>query len=239
MSIKSHLLPLKLTKKIEETPSAYSLVFEDPEASGKFNYFQPGQYISLCTDINEEEVVRSYSFSSSPLEQDKLKVTIQRIPEGRMSNHLGDHLNEGDTIGATPPAGHFFKMEKVQRSETQGLILVGAGSGVTPLFSIIKFLLEVQPDLPILLVDCNRDSENIIFKQELTTLDNKYSRFSLVHHLSREGENPQRLEADKLMALQKEFLEKNELSPTQVDCYLCGPQSFYGNGHFRSIGPWP
>ena len=162
---------LKIEKKIWETEDAASFNFYIPrELSGDFNY-TAGQFVGIHVNIAGQEFHRSYSLSSSPLVDQHFQITIKRVKGGKVSNYMLDQVQEGQSIEVSPPQGRFFRPDQ---NLSGGLyLLFAAGSGITPVFSIIKTLLASHPSNRVIFIDCNRNEDCIIYKKEIETLQQK------------------------------------------------------------------
>ncbi len=196
--------------------------FNIPKAlQEKFN-FKQGQYINLKTEINGEEVIRSYSLCSSPLDN-KWAVGIKKIEGGRFSTYANDILKVGDTLELMPPDGSFFV--DVNPDKKRNYIAFGAGSGITPLVSIIKTHLKSEPYSTFKLFYVNKSSSSIILKEELEALKNTYmERFEIFYFLTREHRNVQlfngRIDEGKLETIFKTICDVNDMD----HCFSCGPE---------------
>jgi ring-1,2-phenylacetyl-CoA epoxidase subunit PaaE len=150
-------------------------------------------------------------------------VTIKRVEGGRASNYLRDNLKPGDEIEVLPPMGNFTV--DIDPNHSNNYILIGAGSGITPLMSILKSVLFAEPDSVVTLWFCNRDEDNIIFADELETLEEKYpDRLTVVHSLTKPSENWKgavgRLDTDRIYELVSDLFMIDEHRKVY---YLCGP----------------
>ena len=142
LSVEQLTQPLKIAKRIQETADSVSLALEIPSTQkSNFNY-QAGQFVTLFMDINGEQINRSYSLCTSPLTDQEFKITIKKVQGGKGSTFLCDKVKEGDTLRVTKPAGHFFKPSMMP---TQ-YFLFAAGSGITPIYSILKTVLTADED---------------------------------------------------------------------------------------------
>ncbi len=217
-----HFHPLTITEVRRETPDCVSIAFDvTPDLKKTFQYKQ-GQYITLRTHINGEEVRRSYSICSSPLDNE-LRVAVKKTEQGLFSNYANDKLKKGDTIDVMPPLGKFFV--ELDASQSRQYIGFAAGSGITPLLSIIKTTLRTEPKSSFTLVYGNRNRHSIIFKEELEGLKNLYmDRFRVIYILSREKTDAAihfgRIDGDKCGAL----CEKNLDIHSTDAFFLCGPE---------------
>lgn len=219
MGNRFHKLPIQ--DIIDETPEAYSLVFDNPDPE-VFQY-HPGQYLTLRVYIEGAEYRRAFSLSSSPATDSHLSVTIKRVEGGRVSNYIRDTLQTGDVIEVMPPMGNFGLVASPENRNHY--ILIGGGSGITPLMSMLKTVLHVEQESKVTLWYCNRNRENIIFYRQLQELAHDYPlRFTLYHSLTQPEEGWKgakgRLDTDRIYQLILElFME--DTYPKQY--YLCGP----------------
>lgn len=219
MSLK--FVPLKVAEIIRETHDANTVVFEKP-ADGSFDY-QPGQYLTLRFDVGGEDVRRAYSLCSSPVTDPQLAVTVKRVDNGKVSNHIADHLSAGDTVDVMPPMGN-FKVD-LNANNKHHYILIGGGSGITPLMSIIKSVLETEAQAKITLIYANRDQASIIFNQQLAAFEGSHGeRFRVIHALDSAPEGWTGLNGpltrQSFLGLLNDLLNVDELSKS---FWLCGP----------------
>ena len=203
-----------------ETEDCVSIAFERPETG--FDYLS-GQYLTLRTNISGEEVRRSYSLCSAPYEGE-LRVAVKRVPNGKFSTYANEHLRAGDQLDVMPPQGKFSLATEVDRSARY--VGFAAGSGITPVISILKSVLEAEPESSFLLFYGNRNGESIIFREELEALKNRYlGRLSLHHVLSREHPGSE-LFYGHLDDLKCRRFGQIFFNPTAVDrFFLCGPEA--------------
>lgn len=230
MSTKFHTLTVK--EVIPETKDAVSLIFDVPTDLKEDYKFTQGQYLTLKLNINGEEVRRAYSMSSSPLE-DVLKVTIKRIEGGLVSNYINDNVKAGSQLEVMQPQGRFFT--DLDGGQRKSYLLFSGGSGITPMMSIIKTIVEVEPMSDITLFYGNKDEESIIFKNELDQLEDKYAgQLKVVHILSHPSREKGGLFRkgktnwkgwigipDKKNT--KKFLDEHKPTNRDVEYFICGP----------------
>ena len=177
---------LKVEKVVKETQDAVSLYFKNPTLFRKIKY-KSGQFLTLNLKINNKTEKRAYSFSSSPYVDKDLRITIKKVEKGIVSNYIYDHVKAGDTIKIESPRGSFF--HEPDEKESRTIVLFGAGSGVTPVLSIAKTVLEKEPNSNVLFFYANRDVKSIIFKEEIELLSQKYaSKLNVIHILENENE---------------------------------------------------
>ena len=182
MSIHFHELIVSEVRK--ETNDCVSIAFHIPAKLKETFQYKQGQYITLRTTINGEDIRRSYSICSSPLDHE-LRVAVKKTEQGIFSTYANEHLQKGDRLDVMQPIGKFFtELSPEQSKQYTGF---AAGSGITPLLSIIKTTLRTEPKSSFTLVYGNRNRHSIIFKEELEALKNLYmDRFRVIYILSRE-----------------------------------------------------
>lgn len=227
---------LKVIKITPEISDASSITFEIPtELEDKFDY-KHGQYLTLKFQINGKEERRAYSMSSSPLENG-ITVTVKKVDKGIVSNHICNNLESGAMVDVMVPQGRFTLQLDEEKNRT--FYLFGAGSGITPLMSIGKTILEKEPLSTVFLLYGNRNEESIIFKYQLDKMVQKYqNQFIVCHTLSQpkkqkigglgglfkkskmswQGEVGR---VDKLSV--KKFLLDNPTRSKEAHYFVCGP----------------
>ncbi|MDQ8004336.1 MAG: ferredoxin--NADP reductase [Pedobacter sp.] len=173
---------LKVVEIRRETADTVTLCFKQP-ALKKVKY-KAGQYLTLIFRINGRRYIRPYSFSSAPMVDSTLDVTIKRVPNGIVSNHINDVVKVGDSIEVMSPMGDFVIPED---NSCQAIFLWGAGSGITPLFSIAKKILHENPMIKVNLVYGNRRRDTVIFSSAINELRNNHSEQLSVWHFHTEA----------------------------------------------------
>ena len=220
MSIHFHALKVKEVKK--ETNDCVSVLFDVPEHLKEDFQFTQGQSLTMRAILNGEEVRRTYSICSSPLEQ-QLKVAIKKVEGGAFSIFANEKLKKDDLLEVMPPIGRFYTTLDVANKKQY--IGFAAGSGITPLLSIIKTTLAAEPESSFTLVYGNKTRSSIIFFEELEGLKNNYiNRFNLIHILSRE-----RTDADlNFGRISKEKCEQLFQKLLNIEAtdefFICGPE---------------
>ena len=173
---------LKVKEARLETADAVSIFFEVPDSLQEQYKFKPGQYLTLLFNIDGKEVRRAYSICTSPLEKD-LAVNIKRVNKGLVSNHIHDGVSTGTEVEVMTPDGNFTL--DLDEQNQRDLYFFASGSGITPIISIIKTALEVEPKSTCYLLYGNRDEDCRIFNAELDQMASRYKgQFELVHTLS-------------------------------------------------------
>ena len=213
---------LKVNEVIRETPDAVTITFWHP-ISEEVRY-QPGQFLTFLLNINNQKVRRSYSMASSPHVDVSLAVSVKRVPGGLVSNYLCDRIRPGDVLETLEPMGTFTP--KLDQQNRRTIVLIGAGSGITPLFSMAKSALHVEPNSRVWLIYGNRNQESIIYKAHIDAMAQAYSpsRFSVTHVLSQPTSGWAGLEGRLNQHTLTSLLEDLPAQERQtVSAYLCGP----------------
>lgn len=206
-----------------ETSHAKVITFDIPEdLKDQFQYI-PGQYITVDIEVEGNKERRAYSLCSSPLLDDSPSVGVKKVPYGKVSGFLNDRAKAGDTIKVMPPMGNFTVHTDATKSKHY--VLLSGGSGITPMMSIIRTVLEAEPSSKLTLFYANRDEDSIMFKPVLDELSAKYpDRLSVYHSLDQTDEewviNKGYLTPDILKTLLKNKLPGD---PQNFDYYICGP----------------
>jgi len=163
----NHFHALRVKSITPETADAVTVAFEVPDDLKDTFAYQHGQYLTLRFDLKGQDVRRAYSMCSSPAEG-TLAVTVKKVKGGLVSSHINDQVKPGDTIEVMPPEGRFFT--PVDPDQRKDYYLIGAGSGITPLRSILKTILEKEPMSRVVLLYGNRNEDCIIFRNDLDEL---------------------------------------------------------------------
>lgn len=215
-----HLLPVRDVRK--ELPDCVSVAFEiTPEMAEAFQ-FRAGQYLTLRTTINGEEVRRSYSICSAPV-NGELRVAIKQVADGVFSSWANTVLRKGDMLEVLPPDGR-FTVRHPQKVRKQYLA-VAAGSGITPVLSLITEVLHTEPDSEFTLIYGNRTRGSILFRETLEGLKNQFmQRLRIYHVLSREAMDVPlfngRIDGHKM----QDFLGSLVNPQTIDEAFICGPE---------------
>lgn len=215
-----HTLTIKDVR--QETDDCVSLAFDIPEDLKNIFSFQPGQSLTMRTKLNGEEVRRTYSLCSSPLDNE-WRVAIKNVQGGVFSTYANKSLRKGDVLDVMPPVGKFNTPLNPQQQKHY--VAIAAGSGITPILSIINTTLRTEPDSSFTLFYGNRTRSSIIFKEELEALKNKFmNRFTLHHILSREQPDAPiyygRIDQAKVDQLFTRLIDLNNAD----EFFVCGPE---------------
>lgn len=213
---------IKIADIYKETKDCSVLSFEIPqELKQEFQYKQ-GQHLTLKSIINGQDTRRSYSLCSSPNEN-IWKIAVKKINGGLFSTFVNDTLKKGDTIEVMAPNGEFNVA--INSDKPKNYIVFAAGSGITPILSIIKTHLTSEPNSTFKLFYLNRTVKSIIFKEEIEQLKNTYfDRFEIFHFLTKEHRSIEllngRFTKEKLQVLTKNIID----IPSTDECFICGPE---------------
>ncbi len=210
---------------IEETQDTLSICFKNGSIFNKLSY-HPGQFLTLKVDINGQMHKRAYSFSSSPTEDKDLKITIKKIENGLVSNYLHENLRIGQKVSVDKPTGSFFV--KPKKDAKKQYVFFAGGSGITPIFSIIKSLLAKEQKSKILLVYANQTNDSIIFLRTLETMAEKYDASFFVEHViatnNKTADNYHSgLISDELLS---KIFAKHQLCFSHHIYMICGPLGY-------------
>lgn len=201
-----------------------------PDTPARFNY-KPGQFVTVGIDIDGKRHYRAYSMSSSPLRTDAITITVRRLPDGLVSNYLLDNFQVDGRLESSVPAGEFYLAEDHTHEK---LLMLSAGSGVTPVMSMTRWLLDRQPDANIHFIYSARSEQDIIFREELLAIAKRHPNFKLDLFLDNTEDRPDRhagfLTPERLNDLVK------DAAPRRL--FLCGNQPYMDmvEGWYRAHG---
>jgi len=218
----SKFYPLTVAKVKHETRDAIAVTFAvPPELKSTFAY-QQGQHLTLRALIDGEDVRRSYSICSA-VQDETLRVAIKRTPGGLFSSWANESLQPGATLDVMPPMGHFNV--PLDATSERHYLAFAAGSGITPILSIIKTTLLAEPKSRFTLVYGNRASSSVIFRDELTDLKDVYmGRLKLVYVMSREQQDIElfngRITGEKCSAFLQHWIDIQDIDVA----FVCGPE---------------
>jgi ring-1,2-phenylacetyl-CoA epoxidase subunit PaaE len=216
---KFHALPVAKVER--ETRDAIAITFDVPPALREAFRFEPGQHLTLRTRIGDDDVRRSYSICAPA--GGPLRIAVKRSPGGVFSTWANDALREGTAVDVMPPMGHFNVAADAQAS--RHYLGVAAGSGITPLVSIVTSALVAEPASRFTLIYGNRASATVMFRDELASLKDRYlDRFNLVHVLSREPQDIELLHG-RIDRAKADALFERWVPVADVDyAFVCGPE---------------
>lgn len=204
----SAVMQLRVVEVVHETEDARSIVLETLD--GEPLSYEPGQFITFRVPQGESSIARSYSLSSSPHGDGRMSVTVKKIPEGRGSGWMVDHVSAGMILDVLKPAGKF-----VPKNLDDSMLLIAGGSGITPVMSILRSaLLRGTGRIDVLYA--NRDEQSVIFKQQLADLEQAHADRLTVHHWLESVQG-----RPSIGTLANRFV-----SLTDREVFICGPGPF-------------
>ncbi len=213
---------LKIADLYKETEDTSVITFKVPlELQEQFK-FRQGQHLTLKTNINNEDVRRSYSLCTNPSEN-QWQVAVKQIPGGKFSTYINNELKFGDQLEVMVPSGSFGI--DVMPNASKNYLFFVAGSGITPVLSMLKAHLQAEPNSTCKLFYVNKTVKSIIFKEELEQLRNKYfGRLEIYYFLTKERRDIElfngRFDDEKMRILTKTFID----IPDTNEVFLCGPE---------------
>ena len=213
---------LRINNIRKETADTVSISLDIPAGLKEDYAFIPGQYVTLRTNIFNEEVRRSYSICSAP-NSGELRVAIKQIKDGIFSTYANTRLKEGEHLDVGIPEGKFTLVTNIDNRKNYGAFV--AGSGITPVLSMVKDVLKHEPKSSFVLVYGNKTPENTIFHKQLHQLEKEYfGRLFVYYTYSETNESNAlfgRIDAEKV-----NYILKNKHKNTTFDSfYLCGPET--------------
>lgn len=213
---------LRIADIYKETSDTSVVTFDVPKELYQSFEFSQGQHLTLKADIDGEDVRRSYSLCSSPLDK-QWKVAVKQILGGKFSTYVNSELTVGDQLEVMAPSGEFGV--SVSPEHSKNYLFFAAGSGITPVLSMVKTHLKAEPKATCKLFYVNKSANSIIFKEELEQLRNTYfGRFEIYYFLTREKRDIDlfngRFDDEKMKVLTKTFID----IPDTNEVFLCGPE---------------
>lgn len=213
--------PLRVSDVTPLTDDAVTITFEvPPELAGGYDFVQ-GQHLTIRTSLAGDDVRRSYSICA-PAKSGTLRIGVKVLPGGHFSGFAAGALKVGDVLEVMTPTGKFYT--PLDPDNAKHYCAIAAGSGITPVFSIVATTLVQEPHSQVTLIYVNRTSRSIMFLEELEDLKDRYpGRFHLIHVLSREAQDAEllsgRLDAARLTKITETLVP----AETVDDWFLCGP----------------
>ncbi len=222
MSATTKFYPLTVCDLRRETADTVSVAFSVPPEYEELFRFIQGQYLTLRADWGVGEVRRSYSICSG-VEEGELRVAIKKVAGGLFSTFANEQLKKGDTLEVMPPQGRFFT--PLDPTQSRLYVAFAAGSGITPILSILKTVLAREPHSRFILFFGNRSFDQVIFHEALELLKNRYpDRLSVHHVFTKEMTGSDlfygRMDADKCRQFARLLFDPLEVSAF----FLCGPE---------------
>jgi ring-1,2-phenylacetyl-CoA epoxidase subunit PaaE len=202
---------LKIASILEENQNSYSIYFET--FPYEFRNYKAGQHVNIKVDVNGTTHYRTFSLSSSPNADTFLRLTIKKTPNGLITNFLVNNLKANDTLSISIPKGNFYVEQNP--ANARKIMFFAAGSGITPIFSMINTLLKDEPNSSLQLFYSNRNEEQSIFLDELKSIEKRNPNFKLVNHFSEQNGQAEKNDILK----QVETFSADEY-------FICGPNGY-------------
>ena len=227
---------IKVADVIAETESCVSILFDIPEELKADFDFTAGQYLTIKAEINGEDVRRAYSIYTAPNEE-LLGVSVKTVEGGQMSTYLNSNIKKGDSLDIMRPDGRFtlITLQDVQRDH----YFFAAGSGITPVMSMVKSMLEQEPKSTAYLLYGNKNEENIIFKDAIDALKEKYEGQIVVEMTLSQPKTEKESGIMGILGKKKtswsglkgridsakvaRFVQENPPKSEHAEYYICGP----------------
>ncbi len=212
---------MRVAAVVRETADALTLVLED--AGGQPVRFAPGQFFTLVVPVGGQSIRRAYSACSDAAQSASVSVTIKRTPDGKVSRHLVENARAGDVYEVLGPSGSFTPAPS---AAPRRLVLVGGGSGITPLMAIARTLLPAEPETRIDLVYGNRGIDDVIFREALEALAASHAPRLRVRHVLQHPPagwpSPGGLLDGEALARELDALGEADAPTTEY--FICGPE---------------
>ena len=219
---------LEVANVQQETSDCIVVGFRIPQAEREDFSFVHGQYVTLKLHVNGEELRRSYSICSSPLDKEELRIAVKKVTGGRASTELVEKLKPGMHIEVMSPMGNFTTA--IDPTQARHFVAFAAGSGITPILSILKTVLRSEPKSRFTLFYGNTDQDRIIFRKRLDELKQQHVDRLSVHHILTMGKDEDmlfngRITKEKAVGLLKRFVT----DPLHKEFFICGPEQMMVN----------
>lgn len=219
--------PLAIADIEPLTDDSIAVTFDVPDELREDYAFTQGQHITIRTELAGDDVRRNYSICS-PVSSGVLRIAVKRLPGGAFSEHALGKLRVGDILDVMTPSGRFFTT--LDPEHDKHYVCIAAGSGITPILSIVATTLEVEPRSRVTLIYTNRTQKTVMFLEEIEDLKDRYhERLHLIHVLTREPQDAE-LFSGRLDAARMSRMLDSILPPDTVDeWFLCGPFEMVGS----------
>jgi len=219
--------PLTIAEITPLTDDSVTLTFDVPDGLREDYSFTQGQHLTLRTDLAGDDVRRNYSICSA-VASGVLRIAVKRLPGGAFSEHALARLRVGDVLDVMTPSGRFFT--ELDPVNAKHYVCIAAGSGITPVLSIVATTLEVEPRSRVTLIYANRTQKSVMFLEEIEDLKDRYrERLHLIHVLTREPQDAElfsgRLDVDRMARMLDAIVPPD----TVDDWFLCGPFEMVGS----------
>lgn len=212
----------------QETADAIMVSLRVPaELKSEFTFIH-GQYLTLKLFVNNEELRRSYSICSSPLDTDEIRIAVKKVDGGRASTQLVDKLKPGMSLDVMTPMGNFHTT--LDPENAKHYVAFAAGSGITPILSILKTVLRTEPKSRFTLFYGNSDTDRIIFRERLAELKTSYPDQLVVHHILTKGVDEDKLFNGRITTDKaKDLVGRFVTDALHKEFFICGPEQMMVN----------
>lgn len=231
MSTRVQFHPLRVTQVRPEAAGSVAISFEVPPTLHDTFDFEPGQYLTLRTKIDGQDVRRSYSICSTRAhfaQNKELVVGIRPMQGGLFSNWAAQHVKVGDTLSVMPPNGRFVS----KRPKALHRVGFAAGSGITPILSIMASSLEDQPETKFTLIFGNRSMNSVMFNEALQDLKDRFpDRLTLIHILSRQAQESDLLQGRIDEQKVRDIIDALLPIGSMDEVFICGPEAMIDVTH--------
>ena len=215
-----HALRVKDIKR--ETSDTVSIAIDIPDQLRKIFNYKQGQYLTIKKNVNGEELRRSYSLCSSPVTDSEYRVAVKKVEKGKFSTFANETLKVGDVLEVMPPMGNFYS--EVKGGQKKNYVAFVAGSGITPVMSILKTVLATEKESTFTLYYGNRFLNAIIFKDELSELQGKFSDRFQVHYVLSKDEGAGSFKGRITGEACEDYKGSNAGIFSADEYFLCGPE---------------
>lgn len=219
---------LEVTDVHQETADCIVVSFAIPPASREDFRFIHGQYLTLKLQVDGQELRRSYSICSSPLDPEEIRIAVKKVPQGRASTMLVEQLQKGMFIEVMTPMGNFHTL--LDPAHSKHYVAFAAGSGITPILSILKTVLRTEPRSKFTLFYGNTDRDRIIFRKKLEELKTQHAERLSVHHILSKGMDEDLLFNGRITTEKAaQLLDRFVTDPLDKEFFICGPEQMMVN----------
>jgi ring-1,2-phenylacetyl-CoA epoxidase subunit PaaE len=227
MAVQFHTLTVSGVE--QQTKDAIAITFDVPATLKPAFLYKAGQYLTVRAVLDGVEHRRNYSLCSSPFEEEPLKIAVKMVHDGAVSQWLNQHAAAGMQLDVYPPMGNFTK--ECSPENVRHYVLFAGGSGITPMMSITRCILRVEPRSVVTLFYANRSSDSIIFDKELAALAEAYPKaLRLIHVLESEADASRTPYIGRMDSSMVERLLTDKVpSYDAVEAFVCGPPGMMEN----------
>ncbi len=213
---------LTIKELLKETHNSVSISFDIPNSLKSIFSFIPGQYVTVQTQLNGEQIRRDYSICTAQ-NADEIRIGVKAVEGGKFSQYATSELKVGDELEIAPPKGRFNL--HIDSNNAKHYIAFAAGSGITPILSMIRSVLEIEAQSTFVLVFGNKTVDDVMFKQDLDALSKAYPDRFMLHYVFSQSSSEQQLSGRINAALVSSMLYKEHANLNFDDYFICGPEA--------------